>query len=391
MMAWSVWWRRNDVNLVGGKATLLFGRALDTILSREGVAKSTKGKYGRLFRRFMEWWRVFGNEFDIELRCEFVNEKVFLLFFTYERNWKGAGWNVLRSMMCAIRHSLLIVCQRDVFKKNRAGEIVHMYALERFLRVIKRDDAGVEGKKKFALTKFVLNEMAQFFNMDNLDDVVMWTALCIGVACLLRLSEFCVVKTESEDDKILKGEDLTMSHKRGKTIGFLQLHDTKTKMFSLDNKVSFFKDGTVSCAVGAVERWAKWRGAGTESKRKTPLFMMSNGKPLNFKNLDKKVRQCLGLLGYDMKLFRGWSTRRGGAMTLARAGVSDRVIRGMGRWKSWCYRMYMELQDEEKAVAAELVATASRKVAREGESIEEVCERIETWELRESWIGRRSA
>ena len=78
-------------------------------------------------------------------------------------------------------------------------------------------------------------------------------------------------------------------------------------------------------------------------------------------------------------------------MTLARAGVSDRVIRGMGRWKSWCYRMYMELQDEEKAVAAELVATASRKVAREGESIEEVCERIETWELRESWIGRRSA
>ena len=46
---------------------------------------------------------------------------------------------------------------------------------------------------------------------------------------------------------------------------------------------------------------------------------------------------------------------------------------------------------EEKEVAASLVAVASAKVAREGESVSEVCERIRAWELREAWVGRREA
>jgi len=261
--------------------------------------------------------------------------------------------------------------------------------LERFLRVLNREDAGVRKKKKFALTKFVLNEMFAWFDLNDYVDVMIWAALCIAVACLLRLSEFCVAKGKAWKEKMLKKKDLEIAHWKGREVGRLQLHDTKTKMFSSDNKVSFFRDNTASCPLQAIERWGEWGWEEGESGE-DPLFAMPMGEALTFRTLDSKVRGVLGELGYDMELSRGWGPRGGGAMTLARAGVSDRVIRGMGRWRSWCYRMYLELQEEEKEVAAALVASASKKVQNEGETVEEVCERIASWTLRDAWVGRRS-
>jgi hypothetical protein len=366
----------------------MFREELAEILAGEGVAVATRTGYRRLFRRFEAWWTHFGAEAGAENRYDNVNEDNLLLYMTFERKWKRTKYATLKSMQYALRHCLLVECGRDVFRIDRLGRETRNVRLERFMGTIKREDANHEKRVKFALTKHVLTEMEPFFQLNtSRDDVIMWTVLCVGVACLLRLSEVCVVKHESRESKLLRWEDLEMKEERGgRGMGRLHLHDTKTKCYGSDMKVSFYEDETSTCPVKAVRRWLS--GSERNRRGREALFMMSDREPVRFSKLNRKVRDCMRELGYDMRNYRGWSVRRGGAMTLARAGVSDRVIRGLGRWRSWCYRMYLGLQEEEKRAAAAQVARSIRE-RREGGTGEEAEREIERWVTREEWVGER--
>jgi len=59
--------------------------------------------------------------------------------------------------------------------------------------------------------------------------------------------------------------------------------------------------------------------------------------------------------------------RRGGALTMALSGVPDRVIRQAGRWKSYCYRTYIDLTMKEKSSWAKRVA---KKLKCESQGVE---------------------
>lgn len=372
-----------------GREDALLETGLAEILATEGVAVATRGKYWGLFKRFENWWEKgnYAKEFGAsrERRYDCIDETAILWYFTFERKWKGMSFCVLKALQNAMRHCLMMECGRDVFRVNREGESVRLWRVERFMRAMKREDASKEKKKKFALTKSVLTRMKPLFRKKKRDDRMMWAVLCVGVACLLRLSEVCVVKEESREAKLLRWGDMRVEETGSQSErGFLQLHDTKTKFYGYDMEVNFFRDGSETCPIGAVKGWLKKR---ERSSREGPLFVTKKGGALKFKTLDRKVRACLKELGYDMGKFRGWSMRRGGAMSLARAGVSDRVIRGMGRWRSWCYRMYLDLQMDEKELAARQVADAVEK--ERGENVNEMYDRIERWVLREEWVGRR--
>ena len=60
-----------------------------------------------------------------------------------------------------------------------------------------------------------------------------------------------------------------------------------------------------------------------------------------------RVRGLLEKIGLDGKEFSGISLRRGGAQTLLRLGATDKVVMGMGRWASSCYKRYLVVEDED--------------------------------------------
>ena len=62
-----------------------------------------------------------------------------------------------------------------------------------------------------------------------------------------------------------------------------------------------------------------------------------------------------------MMEYAGFSLRRGGALSMALAGVPDRVIRAVGRWKSYAYRIYIDLTEQEKVDAQLRAAKAQSK------------------------------
>ena len=74
-----------------------------------------------------------------------------------------------------------------------------------------------------------------------------------------------------------------------------------------------------------------------------PLFVQSQlvHLPLTRDIMIEVTRKLLKLLGYDDTQFHGHSFRKGGATSLAKAGVSDSVIQLVGRWASECYKLYI--------------------------------------------------
>jgi hypothetical protein len=108
-------------------------------------------------------------------------------------------------------------------------------------------------------------------------------------------------------------------------------------------EVSFRKDMTKLCPEKAMDNWG-----GVRPKSKW-LFCDTKGQPIKAAHVQKFLKEALIKTGRDPALWvSGISLRKGGALTLALCGVPDRVIRAQGRWKSYAYRIYIDLTEYEK-------------------------------------------
>ena len=90
-----------------------------------------------------------------------------------------------------------------------------------------------------------------------------------------------------------------------------------------------------------------------------PLFVLVNGKPLTRSKVVSALKETAEKAGLGAAGFSGISFRRGGALSMALAGVEDRVIQALGRWSSDCYRRYIQLTDVEVARATSMAASSS--------------------------------
>ena len=67
--------------------------------------------------------------------------------------------------------------------------------------------------------------------------------------------------------------------------------------------------------------------------------------------------------------YKGHSFRRGGATSLARAGVHDHTIKKMGRWKSGAYHLYIDHSDNQVRQAAVQAATYTTQSCVTGKNV----------------------
>lgn len=78
------------------------------------------------------------------------------------------------------------------------------------------------------------------------------------------------------------------------------------------------------------------------------------------------------------------------AQCVASASVV-RILGVSGRWRSLCYRLYLDPQDEELLLASQAVVQAIQGREGEGQGWEGLVQRIETCIERDSWVGQRRA
>ena len=162
----------------------------------------------------------------------------------------------------------------------------------------------------------------------------------------MRWSEIC--KT-SNDKKLLRPTDLKQlkggSYK-------IKLRDTKTKLFGDKMEVSFSKDGTSTCPKAALKRLKEF----SVLRSKSFLFADRKGNAVKARDAQLFLKGKLLQTDHDPSDWvSGISLRKGGALTMALCGVPDRVIRAYGRWKSYAYRIYIDLTEKEKTSWANVI------------------------------------
>jgi hypothetical protein len=87
----------------------------------------------------------------------------------------------------------------------------------------------------------------------------------------------------------------------------------------------------------------------TRQNKGKRLFSWASGKAVYARQVQALLKLKLASLGMQASAWEsGISLRRGGATTLALCGVPDRVIQAFGRWKSFSYRLYVDLSPIEK-------------------------------------------
>jgi hypothetical protein len=95
---------------------------------------------------------------------------------------------------------------------------------------------------------------------------------------------------------------------------------------------------------------------GRRPKAGDALFRWANGKLAIARVCIAKVKALLVRAKVSMSDFVSVSLRRGGALSMAEAGVEDRVIQQVGRWKSFAYRVYIDLTEQARQRAQQAAA-----------------------------------
>jgi hypothetical protein len=190
---------------------------------------------------------------------------------------------------------------------------------------------------KLPVTPSVLAAINQFFDLDKPVDRMLFAAAWVASTGMARPGEIGVENPKSPQRLVTMSALVTIC--KAPNAYVIRLPEAKTDQCRKGQVIFVF----APTAVAALENYlARRKWPATPG---SPLFCDDNGVPLSHKLLMASIEQLIHrahvpFREWDGKPCKGISFRAGGATAMAEAGVPDRVIRLLGRWKSWCYARY---------------------------------------------------
>jgi hypothetical protein len=164
-------------------------------------------------------------------------------------------------------------------------------------------------------------------------EIAIMAALCVGVFGLFRTVE---IVQKSFYSAVVRRMDVEWHE----DFVIIHLRESKTDTFRKGCPVRLFRMDSPICAYTALAR--AWRMHSNRSSIAS-IFQDEHGHALSFRSFQSTVSAWLREIGFTQTHWQGFSMRRGGATSLALAGVPAHVIRAMGRWSSLCYQRYIHM------------------------------------------------
>ena len=313
-------------------------------------------RYRQGYDRFSAWYEDVGRMIMGGKDMDESDEELWMLWLAHEDI--ESTFEGMRSRLFGIKFYFKMFFGFDPFKMDKYGKVRHFERFEMVFRQMKRNNHK-RPAKKFSITKMALLKCQKVVRMDVFDDVLVWAIIVVGVHCLLRWSEITDSgKGACSVDKLLRKENLGLTDAKL----WLDLNDTKTKIFGDPMTVDCLANGSLICPVRAMKKWLLVR-----PKNSDWIFCDKKGRAVKTRWVQKVVKGWLKKCGYEERDMKGgMSMRKGGALSMALCGVPDRVIRAYGRWKSFAYRTYIDLTTDEKNKWEKVMADKMRDVDEEG-------------------------
>jgi hypothetical protein len=300
-----------------------------------GLAVSTRRSYDY-------WWTAFVrfcNRFNLSHSIP-VDEFVLCGFAAFSA--ETACHATIKVAIAAIksRHTDL-ACRCDTQQ---------MVMLQRVLRGIQLKGNPNPSRPRLPVTTELLAKFRSILDLRQCEDQLFFAVACVGTYGLFRSGE--IFGGSGSGSGLLCGDVKQLGHLEFQ----LTLRKSKTDINKQGVVISLFANGSLSCPVRALD--AYWQYLGKHLPKTAPLFCLSQGVPLKKDLFISMLRLVIAKLGLSPSDYSGHSFRRGGATSLAAAGVPAAMIKQMGRWKSLAYQVYIDNTKEEWAKASQAMSQA---------------------------------
>jgi hypothetical protein len=249
----------------------------------------------------------------------------------------GLAFSTIRIYLSALRSAH--VDAGVLWSANRSPIVERMY------RGIKRvQGIAATVRPRFPVTFAVLDKLEPQFNLSDPTHRLIRAAIWTATAGLFRIGELVPDSASLPlSIRVLRIADYTRSAIDPPT-ATIHLRASKTDVFRAEIDVHIGNRR----AIAAMQQYLQARtdckrnASGVAATGNEPLFAHGDGKPLTRRQLLQAIALLIKNAGIDTSKHSGFSFRRGGATSLGEAGVSDRLIKTIGRWRSWAYARYVE-------------------------------------------------
>lgn len=183
--------------------------------------------------------------------------------------------------------------------------------------------------------------------------VMLWAAFLLGFFGFLRSGEFTCPSLEAFKLGVhLSPRDLAVDSHLSPSYLAVHLNQSKTDPFGSGLTVYLGKTEDTLCPVVAVLAYLAIR-----PPLPGPLFIFRDGSSLSRYHLSQGLHSALKAAGINTTGYSGHSFRIGAATAAARAGLSDSLIKTLGRWRSSSYTLYIRTPKEQLASASRVLAS----------------------------------
>ncbi|XP_065940519.1 uncharacterized protein [Magallana gigas] len=186
--------------------------------------------------------------------------------------------------------------------------------------------------KKEPITSEILQQIVNRYGTgsSSLPDIRISCMCLLSYAAFLRFSELVN----------LKRSDITFYEDHLS----LYISKSKTDKYKTGSNVIVSKTNNVTCPYGMLQLYLKIADIASDSDcfifralsfcKKSGKYKLRNSGPLSYSRARELLLNALESVGVDKSKFSLHSLRSGGATAAANAGVSDRLFKKHGRWRS---------------------------------------------------------
>ena len=258
------------------------------------------------------------------------------------------SYSSIRLYLCAVRHLQIMGNLPD-------PALTAFPKLNYALRGLRREGPRLRTCPRLPITPELLRKIYQVWSQrpKSYNQMMLWAAFCLGFFALLRSGEFTCSSWEAYTPDMLSPGDISVDSHAAPSHVAIHLKRSKNHPFAVGTILHLGITGDVLCPVTSMLGYLAIRPL-----TPGPLFLFEDGCTLSRPKLVHFLRQALQAAGVDDSCFSGHSFRISAATTAAKMGLSDSLIKTLGRWKSSAFESYIRTpQQQLAAVSATLIGT----------------------------------
>ena len=191
-------------------------------------------------------------------------------------------------------------------------------------------------------------------------NAMIWAACCSAYFGLLRVSEFTTLSPDhTNPSRDLLLSDVALDSHTSPQMVRPTIKQSKTDQFRQGTYMYLGKTDHRICPVMALVQYLAKRG-----DKPGPLFMLPNNKSLTRKTFCAALNKAFQELEMNPRTYNTHRFRIGAATSAKQAGISDSLLKTLGRWRSNAYQKYVRPSPQDLAKLSKTLTTGIHKNAK---------------------------